>query len=79
MFASTTSLNLRAYRDSDLEKLVAMYNDPRVSRTATLGYITPYSPSQGKKFVESHDHALLHVVLELKSPKEEEEEFVGHL
>jgi RimJ/RimL family protein N-acetyltransferase len=79
-FATTPSLDLRAIRESDAEKLAAMYDDGRVARAANFGYVVPQSRAQFAKFLEAQDKALMHVVIETKGAGEGEEgDFVGHL
>lgn len=83
---STEHLILRGFVESDTEHLLEMYNDPRVSRTATLGYVRPYVGDKGRDFVKAHHGALLHLIIERKvdsaaptSEKPAEDTWVGHL
>lgn len=86
-FATTKSLNLRAFRESDSERLIEMYNDQRVSRSATTDYVVAMAPDKGKKLVEGVNGALLHLIIEVKSDYDEgraagwseEERWVGHI
>lgn len=88
MFATTERLILRGFVESDTERLLEMYNDPQVSRTATLGYVRPYAGEKGKDFVKSHHNALIHLIIERKVgngpppadvDESDKDTWVGHL
>lgn len=86
MFATTERLNLRGFVESDTERLLEMYNDPRVARTATLGYVRPLVGKKGKDFIDAVHGALFHIIIERKvdpaaatNEKESDDAWIGHL
>lgn len=65
-FARTANLTLRAYRDSDLELLHALWNDPQVQRTGTNEYVAPRAPKWARDtLVAQIESAVLHVIIEV--------------
>jgi RimJ/RimL family protein N-acetyltransferase len=68
-FASTEHLNLRAYRDSDLPHILALWNDPRVQRVGTSEYARPRTAKWATDILAPQiEAAITAVVLELKEP-----------
>jgi RimJ/RimL family protein N-acetyltransferase len=68
-FAETEHLNLRAYRDSDLPLLLALWNDPRVQRTGTNEYPRPRTAKWASDVLAPQvESALIAVILELREP-----------
>jgi RimJ/RimL family protein N-acetyltransferase len=66
-FATTEHLNLRAYRDSDIDLLLALWNDPRVQMTGTNDYNVPRSTKWATDvLVEQMQSSLLAVIIEVK-------------
>jgi len=66
-FATTEHLNLRGFRETDLELIHELTNDPRVLRTLTTSYIVPATP----KFTQDKmgplwENSLAFFVLEAK-------------
>jgi hypothetical protein len=76
-FAETTSLRIRGYRASDLDKIVALFNDPRTQR-GDPGYVVPGSETKGRKEVEEFvPQLLMFCVLEAKTPLDDGSDWVG--
>jgi RimJ/RimL family protein N-acetyltransferase len=69
-FASTEHLNLREQRPSDLDRILALVNDPAVQRSGP-GYIVPLGGPGWRKTLDSiPDKLLMQVILEAKEPLE---------
>jgi RimJ/RimL family protein N-acetyltransferase len=66
-FAETSRLRLRSYRDTDLDKLIALVDDPRTQRTA-FGYTVPKAHKLKDVFIKYLEGALLFIVIEAKEP-----------
>jgi hypothetical protein len=66
MFATTEHLILRAYVDSDGERIRGMYNNQQVQRAAMPDYIVPWGPPLLSKWLERLNSALMHVIIEVK-------------
>lgn len=85
MFASTKRLNLRAFQESDGERMVALQFDRRVQKTSNPDYVAPKSEAQTLKVNVDWVHDILALfVVEVKpgeaGTKEdasEEERWVG--
>jgi RimJ/RimL family protein N-acetyltransferase len=76
-FAETKSLRIRGVQDSDLDKLVALYNDPRSSRTG-LDYVVPQNEvALRKKLEEQTQKSLMYCILETKEPLEDGSNWAG--
>jgi hypothetical protein len=76
-FAETANLRIRGYRDSDLDKVVALLHDVRTQR-GDPGYVVPTSETKGKKTVEDFlPKLLMFCVLEAKAPLNDESHWVG--
>jgi len=66
-FATTTHLNIRAWRESDKTLWFRHENDYRVRRTGNAGYVVPVAEIKWKNFEEEHlPNMLLCVVIEVK-------------
>lgn len=69
MFAQTEHLTLRAYRDSDLDLLHALWNDPQVQRTGTNESVVPRTPKWARDTLPAQiETSLLHVIVEVTDP-----------
>ena len=73
MFAQTEHLTLRAYRDSDLALLHALWNDPQVQRTGTNEGVVPRGPKWARDTLPAQmETSLLHVIIEVTDPSAHE-------
>lgn len=77
-FAYTENLTLRAYRDSDLDLLHALWNDPQVQRTGTNEYVAPRGPKWARDTLPAQiESSILHVIIEATNPDSHEPEAPG--
>lgn len=68
-FAHTANLTLRSYRDSDLELLYALWNDPRVQRTGTNEPVRPRTVKWAREALATQiETSALHVIIEITNP-----------
>lgn len=89
MFASTKRLNLRGFRESDGERMVALQYDRRVARTSNPDDVSAKSEAQTLKAnMEFIKNAFLFLIVEVKpandddlggssADKEKEDRWVG--
>jgi RimJ/RimL family protein N-acetyltransferase len=76
-FAETSRLRYRAYRSSDLERVIAVWNDPRISRTSPT-YVIPVAESKLQKDIpDILEKAFMVVIIEAKEPNKDGDDWVG--
>jgi RimJ/RimL family protein N-acetyltransferase len=83
-FAETARLRLRAYRDTDLPLVLALWNDPRVQRTGSSEYPRPRTDKWATEVLAPQlEGALVAVILELRTDERAEDDsddrFVGYV
>jgi RimJ/RimL family protein N-acetyltransferase len=87
-FATTERLLLRAYQDTDAERLWEFDTDPRVARTAAIDYIVPCSLAKSRDLSEKlAAESLLYAIIEVKpststegrDDADDEDRWVGHI
>jgi hypothetical protein len=83
MFAQTEHLTLRAYRDTDLLLLLALWNDPRVQQTGTMDFVRPHTTSWAAETLTPQiERALFAGVLEVRAASpdaDDAQRFVGYV
>jgi RimJ/RimL family protein N-acetyltransferase len=76
-FAETSNIRIRGYRESDLDKLVALLDDSRTSRSGP-GYVLPKGEATLKKeFPEMLGKMFMFCIIESKEPLEDGSNFAG--
>jgi RimJ/RimL family protein N-acetyltransferase len=76
-FAETASLRIRGFRETDTERVAALFADPRTQR-GDPGLVVPVSEPAGKKeAMEFVEQVLMFCVLEVKTPLEDGSDWVG--
>ncbi|KAJ7583025.1 acyl-CoA N-acyltransferase [Mycena floridula] len=73
MMFATERLSLRAFRISDSDNMVELWNDPQVQSTMSNEYFAPKGPDFLEKLNNIIQHALFFAIIETKNTKE----FVG--
>jgi len=71
----TERLNLRTYRENDLDEIQNLWNDPLVQKSTAIDHVVPRTPKFKETVRGWLDHARFHVIIELKGTGE----FVGYL
>lgn len=76
-FGESARLRYRAYRESDLDRLVDLFNDPRIAR-ANPTYMVPVAGTKLRKDLpESFEQALMAIVIEAKEANKDSDDWVG--
>lgn len=70
---TTDRLNIRAYRDSDLEDMMRLANDVEVQKGVNDTGIVPRDPSYAESMRKAQKDSLMNVVVTLRST----DEFIG--
>lgn len=71
----TDRLTLRTYRESDLDDIQALWNDPLAQKTQSIDHVVPRGPKFKQTIQGWLDNSRFHCVIVLKGT----EEFVGYV
>jgi RimJ/RimL family protein N-acetyltransferase len=77
MFDETASLRIRGYRESDLDKLVALFADPSVRRGDPAPVIPKNEVVLKRELPIDIEGRLMFCILEKKEPLPDEDSWVG--
>ncbi|CAL1712835.1 unnamed protein product [Somion occarium] len=75
MFYSTERLNLRSYKESDLERILELWNELDVQQNTSTEHVVPRGPKFKDTVKGWLDQARFHSIIEVKAT----DEFVGFL